>query len=119
MKRYMRHSIYAMSRVGYTSDNIEIRIYTDDPGKVPHFHFRSDKLDGCIRIDRSEYFPHGHHTSRLNSQQVRSLVSFLRSNSKKRPAMTNWQVVLMLWDINNSDIELGEDYPMPDYLHDL
>lgn len=46
MKIYKRlaHSIYAMARIGYTSDRIEIQIYTDDPGNIPHLHFKSDTL---------------------------------------------------------------------------
>lgn len=113
------HSIYAMSRIGILPQNIELRIYTDDPGKIPHFHFVSkDGLDGCIRIDKPEYFPHGHHKSKLNTRQIRELVRFLKKPSKKS-GMTNWEVVLLFWNTNNSDIELPEDYPMPDYLHEL
>ena len=48
-----------MARIGYTSDRIEIQIYTDDPGNIPHLHFKSDTLDRCIRLDKAEYFPHG------------------------------------------------------------
>lgn len=111
-----RHSIYAMARVGITSDNIEIRVYTDDPGHIPHFHFIGDGLDGCIRIDKAEYFPHGHHKSKLNTKQIRKLVKFLKSNNNHY-GLTNWQTLLLFWNTNNSDIELPDDYPMPDYLN--
>lgn len=33
--------------------------------------------------------------------------------------MTNWEYTLMLWNDNNSEVEFPEDYPMPDYLHEL
>lgn len=112
-----RHSIYAMARVGITSDNIEIRIYTDDPGNIPHFHFVGDGLDGCIRIDKAEYFPHGHHKSKLNTKQIRKLVKFLKSPYRGRQNETNWSHLVDLWNDNNSDVELPDDYPMPDYLN--
>lgn len=116
IKKLNRHSIYAMARVGYTSDNIEIRIYTDDPGKIPHFHFIGDGLDGCIRIGKAKYFPHGHHKSKLNTKQIRKLVKFLKSNHRNSN-VSNWRYLLDLWNTNNSDVELSDDYPMPDYLY--
>lgn len=113
-----RHSIYAMSRVGYTQDRIQIIIYTDDLGKIPHLHFKSERLNGCIRLDRPEYFIHGHHTSTLNTKQIRSFVKFMKS-PHRHGGMTNWEYTLMLWNDNNSEVEFPEDYPMPDYLHEL
>lgn len=119
MKRLVRrHSIYAMARIGYTDDRIELRIYTDDPGSIPHLHFKSDNLDGCIRLDKAEYFPHNRHTSTLNSRQVRSLVRFLKSYNS-RWKMSNWDVVVKLWNDNNSDVEIDDSAPMPDYLNGL
>ena len=114
-----RHSIYAMSRVGYTQDRIEILIYTDDTGMIPHFHFKSrDGLDGCIRLDKPEYFIHGHHTSILNTKQIRSIVKFLKSPYKNR-GISNWEHLIDSWNDNNSKFEFPEDYLMPDYLHEL
>lgn len=109
-----RHSIYAMARVGYTEDNIELRIYTDDPGKIPHFHFKGDNLDGCIRIDKAEYFPHNKHTSKLNSKQIKHLIKFLKSPYKNW-GISNWKYLVALWNDNNSDISFPDDAEMPDY----
>ena len=107
-----------MTRVGRLPGNIEIRIYTDDPGQVPHFHVLGEGLDACIRIDEASYFPHNRHTGRLNSKQVRDVVRFLKSEYRTRD-MTNWQRIVDLWNDNNSNAELPDDFPMPDYLHGL
>ena len=29
-----------MATIGRTSDNYEIVVFTNDPGKIPHFHYR-------------------------------------------------------------------------------
>ena len=48
-----------MARIGYV-DNLELIIWTDDPGNIPHFHIRDrstkgEKFNCCIRIDKAEY----------------------------------------------------------------
>ena len=57
------HSLLEMAYVG-TFDNYHIYVYANE-GNIPHFHFRTtDKKEGCIRIDKPEYFNHG------NKQQI-------------------------------------------------
>ncbi len=111
-----------MARVGITEDNLDIIIRTDDPGKIPHFHIidrnNKDKRpnEGCIRIDKAEYFSHGNKTMTLNSQQRRQLVKFLNiAPDKSKHYSTNWDLLVDMWNLNNSDIQIPEGTEMPDY----
>lgn len=71
-----------MAKIG-TFNNIEIFVRTNDPGKIPHFHFidKNKKKDneGCIRIDCSEYFDHEGKTLHLNSSQKKRDDRFSKS----------------------------------------
>ena len=67
-----------MARIGYI-DNLEILIWTDDPGNIPHFHIRDRSTKGqefncCIRIDKPEYFIHTGKENKLNSKQIKNLI---------------------------------------------
>lgn len=111
-----------MARVGITEDNLDIIIRTDDPGKIPHFHIidRSNKdkknNEGCIRIDRAKYFSHGGKTMTLNSQQRKHLVKFLnKAPEKSKHYRTNWELLVDMWNLNNSDVQIPEGTEMPDY----
>ena len=111
-----------MARVGITEDNLDIIIRTDDPGKIPHFHIvdRSSKdernNEGCIRIDKAEYFSHSNKTMTLNSQQRKQLVKFLNeAPDKSKHYSTNWDLLVDMWNLNNSDIQIPEGTEMPDY----
>lgn len=120
MKRILkaRHSIYAMARIGYIDPQTEARIYTDDPGKIPHMHIKGEDLDCCVRLGKPDYFPHGHHRSKLNSRQIRQLVQFLKSTNTVTKT-SNWETAIMFWNMNNSDVIVDETEKMPDYLHSL
>lgn len=90
-----------MARVGITEDNLDIIIRTDDPGKIPHFHIidRNNKdernNEGCIRIDKAEYFSHGNKTTTLNSHQRKQLVKFLNETpAKSKHYETNWDLLV-------------------------
>ncbi len=110
-----------MARVGILECNLDIFIRTDDPGKLPHFHIvdrnNLDKRDneGCIRIDKAEYFSHGNKTMTLNSKQRKELIKFLNEKPKNGLTDTNWRYIVALWNDNNSDVILPIDLEMPDY----
>lgn len=110
-----------MATVGKTNDNYDIIIYTNDPGKIPHFHYfddetRGNKFHTCIRLDSAKYFHYGNKTDKLNSKQKKELISFLNSPHKRYKEETNWQHLIYLWnDENNSDVQIDEDISMPDY----
>lgn len=127
MKRVTRSSlqnIEAMARIGFTSDRYEIYVNTNDGGKIPHFHYRDandwNKFHTCIRIDRPEYFHHDGKSDVLNSKQKRALQKFMKSkvslNRYKDKFSNNWELICLMWDINNSDIQIDDIIQQPNYI---
>lgn len=113
-------SLEEMARIGFI-DNLEVLIWTDDPGNIPHFHIRDistkgEKFHCCVRIDRPEYFKHTGKEDSLNSKQKKNLINFLNSTSKLGGIeIKNWDKVVMYWNDNNSNLILPDDLEMPDY----
>jgi len=111
-----------MARVGFTDDDYEIYVNTNDSGKIPHFHYRDstdwNSFHTCIKMRSSEYFHHGNKQNILNNKQRKILVEFLSSVTviKNFNGLTNWQVMLSLWNMNNSDVTIDENFEMPNYL---
>ena len=108
-----------MAQIGYVG-SYQIYIHTNDPGNVPHFHIcdretSGDKFHACVRLDKAEYFHHTGKTDVLNSQQRKALVEFMNTQCKYG-LFSNWSFTLMLWNANNSDVEIDLDAPMPDYI---
>ena len=117
--------LYEMSKVGEIS-NYTIFINSDDPGNIPHFHIidsasYKNKKSGpwefhtCLEIGNPKYF---HHKSerkedKINKSFAKQLISFL--SSKKKGDLTNWDYVITLWNDNNSQMNVDEDTPIPDY----
>ena len=108
-----------MARIGFTNDNYEIYINTDDPGKTAHFHYRKAKdwkaFHTCIQIEKAKYFHHGNKQDVLNSKQKKELVNFLQAESKNKRFKTNWEYLVSMWNDNNSDVIIDENIEMPDY----
>lgn len=104
-------------------------VRTNDAGKIPHFHIwdatsrGTDKKKGfhtCVRIDKCEYFLHEGKMDTIDDKDDReALVDFLKSKSKNKrfSEFTNWQVLVALWNMNNSDVEIDEDIEMPNYMN--
>ena len=111
-----------MARVGFIDDEYEVYIRTDDPGNVPHFHIwdaktRGQKFHTCIRIESPEYFHHTGKEDYLNSSMRKELIKFLKSKpTKLKRYNTNWEVVVDMWNANNSKANVPDDIPMPDYM---
>lgn len=122
MKFKLTDDIYClneMARIGYI-DNLEIYIRTDDAGMIPHFHICDTATEGrdfhtCVRLDKPEYFHHTSKTDVLNSKQRKELVKFLQLKNKR--GISNWETVIDLWNMNNSNLSIEEDTPMPNYLN--
>lgn len=123
--KILKHSytdITGMARAGFTKDNYEIYVNTDDGGNIPHFHYRLksdwDEFHTCIRLDSSEYFHHTGKESVLNSSQKNNLQKFLSSlvtlNIYKGKFENNFELLCFLWDINNSNVQ-SDDWDLPDY----
>ena len=121
----LKHSytdITGMARAGFTKDNYEVYVNTDDGGNIPHFHYRlkSDwnKFHTCIRLDSPEYFHHNGKEDVLNSSQKKNLQKFLSSpvtlSRYKGKFKNNFELLCFLWDINNSNVQ-SDDWDLPDY----
>lgn len=110
-----------MARVGFIGDEYEVFIHTNDPGHIPHFHMwdkatRGQNFHTCIRIDKPEYFHHTGKEDKLNSNTKKALINFLKSSPLKFGYFdTNWNIVIYMWNMNNSEVEIPKDMPMPDY----
>lgn len=115
----LQEPLLEMARIGFTNDSYEVYVNTDDPGDIPHFHYRKKGTwEGhtYIRLDKPEYFQHGDKQATLNSKQKKELVNFLKSKPLKAKRFdTNWEYLINEWNANNSNIEIAEDTKMPDY----
>lgn len=121
MKLYFRNNnLTEMARIGFTDDMYEIYVNTDDPGNIPHFHYRKanqwDKFHTCIMISSAEYFHHTGKEDVLNTKQRKELQKFLEKPSEDFTNMSNFQTVIAMWNSNNSNHKLPMDTPMPNYL---
>lgn len=123
--KILKHSytdITGMARAGFTKDNYEVYVNTDDGGSISHFHYRlkSDwsKFHTCIRLDSPEYFHHNGKEDVLNSSQKKNLQKFLSSqvtlSRYKGKFENNFELLCFLWDINNSNVQ-SDDWDLPDY----
>lgn len=111
-----------MARVGFIDNKYEVYIHTDAPGNIPHFHIwdaetRGQKFHTCIRIDSPQYFHHTEKEDVLNSSLKKELMRFLKSKPNKlKRYNSNWEVIIDMWNANNSGVEVPEDSPIPDYI---
>lgn len=106
-----------MARIGYTDDGFEVYVNTDDGGNIPHFHYRvkgSWDNHTCIKLDKPEYFHHDGKESLLNSKQRKNLIQFLNRFDDEE-GKTNWQILVIEWNRNNSNKKVDRNIPMPDY----
>lgn len=120
--------IEGMSRIGEVSmhgTSFEIYVNTDDAGKIPHFHVRCKDdwsvFHTCVKIEVPEYFLHGSKQDTFNSKERKALQDFMTQPTKKKlfdedgNRMNNWQYTCMLWDSNNSDVEIDPEVMQPGY----
>lgn len=114
-----------MAQIGITR-GLEIRVWTNDPGNIPHVHVRDSatggkKLDACVRLDKAAYFKHGPHQDELNVSQRKTFDAFMRKPLKDDPFPNNYEYAVYEWNRNNSkakiSIEKDADglMPIPDY----
>ena len=117
------YSLEEMAKIG-SYDNVDVIVFTNDPGYIPHFHIRDSNTNGtlfhtCIRIDSPEYFHHTGKEDILNSKDKKDLVRFLNqySSSNRFKEFTNWQLLVTFWNMNNSNVQIDEDIEMPNYIN--
>ena len=98
--------------------SMEIVVWTNDKEKIPHFHIRDhhkkEDNEGCIRIDKAEYFDHSGKTMRLNASQKKDLIQFLNETDEDL-GITYWKYLVNAWNRNNSDVKISNNTPMPNY----
>lgn len=115
------NNLLEMARVG-TMNSLEIIVWTNDPGNIPHIHIRDSNTHGnkfncCVRLDKAEYFTHTGKENKLNSKQIKALIDFFnKETSTAGFKLTNWVKTLLYWNDNNSNIELDLSAEMPDYM---
>ena len=109
------------SRIGYTEDGFEIFIGTDDPGRIPHFHYRNAdrSVNTSIQIMKAEYFFLGKYRGYLSREQRLNLQKFMLSSpdgcSFQNCSM--WEYIVEVWNMNNDSgvrIDLN-GIKQPDY----
>lgn len=126
MKRLIVRSkqpIECMARIGFLPKygSIEVYVWTNDPGPVPHMHVRcigdsKYEWECCIRFDSAEYFDHGKYHDRLPSKIGKELDGMLRSIDPHSPHdSTYWQTAIAEWNRNNSEFNLPKDLEQLDY----
>ena len=94
-----------------------IYVYSKEGKHIPHFHIMDKstlgkKFHTCVKIETPEYFHHTGKVDVLNSKQRKSLVEFLKSSHRNG---TKWEMLIDLWNINNSTIKVDDNIDMPDY----
>lgn len=104
-----------MSRIGFMG-NMDVLIYTDDMGYIPHFHIvdkatRGKEFDTCVRLENNQYFLHGNHNDTLNSRQRKMLDDFMNAPSRNVHYRNNYECAVNLWNDNNSSsyVQIQED----------
>ena len=108
-----------MAQIG-KFDSYVVFVRTNDPGNIPHFHVWDANTHGghfhtCVRLDEHEYFHHTGKEDVFNSKDRKDLYNFLNAPSEDEPEKTNWQVLVIEWNRNNSDRKVSKDLEIPDY----
>ena len=115
-----------MARVGIMLNNLDVVVYTDDKGYIPHVHILDRDTNGrdfdcCVRLETNRYFSHGKHLDTFNAKQCTEFNDFMKQPCRSLKYRNNYEFAVEMWNANNSDSyvqirenELGEII-MPDY----
>ena len=117
------NDIMGISRIGFTDDDYEVFIVTDDDflSDVPHFHYRKkgkneiNEFHTCIRFDEAKYYHHQGNEDYLNLKQINNLIKFLNSTPKYGNFTNNWEEMLFIWNTQNEKLYIKEDLAIPNY----
>ncbi len=106
-----------MATIGYVG-KFKIIVWSNEGGNIPHFHIVDTSTLGrsfhtCVKIEVPEYFHHEGKTGTLNSSQRKALVDFLKKPFDEDTS--NWEYLIMTWNINGSGKRLSKKMPIPDY----
>jgi hypothetical protein len=119
VKTIKKEQLVEMARVS-KYDIYDVYVHTDDSGKIPHFRIwddntRGQKFHTCIRLDKLAYFHHTGKEDKLNNKEIKKLVQFLEASPADKLFDSYWQLLVHMWNINNSDIIVDTNIKMPDY----
>ena len=101
-----------MARVGIMLNNLDVVVYTDDKGYIPHVHILDRGTNGR---------EHGKHLDTFNSKQCKEFNEFMRQPCRNPKFRNNYELAVDMWNLNNSDsyVQIREDKDgnmiMPDY----
>lgn len=118
---FTEHMLNEMALVG-SIGNLEIIVYTCDPGFVPHVHVidtatRGNLFSACIKLETPEYFPHGgKYTDKFNSKERKTFQKFMESAPRNKRYSTNYEYACSMWNDNNSSTAVDETHSIPNYL---
>ena len=101
------HIINEMARVGFMG-NMDVVVYTDDPGYIPHVHIidsatRGKEFDACVMIEDNRYFTHGKHNSEFNSKLRKEFDDFMHQPCRIPQFKNNYEFAISMWNANNSN----------------
>ena len=101
------------------NNRLYVKVYSNE-GPIPHFHImtKDKSFETCVRLDSAKYFNHGHIKGKLNTKQIKALVSFLNKKSPKHNGKTIFEIIVMAWNIstdNKTKLSL-KSTKMPDYI---
>lgn len=89
-----------------------------------HFHvFRNEqdrdawKNGACLCFKDSRYFRHWKNRETLTEDELSALVTKLRENADRKtfPVDTNWELLILAWNMVNPDRSINLNTPMPEY----
>lgn len=89
----------------YIGDGITASCYFEN-GMLPHFHFYSKRVRGCIRLDIPKYFCHNPSHDGLNSGEKKTIIYWLEEES-------GWEEMANLWN-KSATVKINTEV-MPDY----
>ena len=87
----------------YIGDGITASCYFEN-GMLPHFHFYSKRVQGCIRLDIPRYFCHNPNHDGLNSGEKKMVIEYLKNN---------WKYLVEIWN-KSATVKINTE-TMPDY----
>ena len=104
-----------MARVGFIDGQLEVYVWTDDAGYIPHVHVRDTNSKGkdfetCIKLETNEYFLHGQYTDKMNSAQRNAFYDFMKEPCRNLKYQNNYELALEMWNLNNSNTIVTPHY---------
>lgn len=109
-----------MARVGFIGGDMEVYVWTDDDGYVPHVHVRDKATRGkefetCIILETNAYFLHGHYNDVFNAAARKAFNNFMHAPCQNIKYENNYEYAIDMWNGNNSKTNISPKYD--DYGH--